>query len=614
MAQKNFFSYVFGGAWRLWDFFCRLVINAVITLLVVVLLLAVFGSRHISVPSSSALVLDMQGDLVEQFSGDPQQRAFSRLLGSKQEPQVRLRDVVDAVEHAKDDDRIKALVLETDGMQNAGLVPLQDVAHAIRDFRKSGKPVFALGDSYTQEQYYLASTAGTVFIHPQGQVFLHGFGIYEPYFKEALDKLGVEVNIFRVGKYKSAVEPFMLTGMSPEARENYNSLLNQLWADYTHDVISARKLPANALDSYIKDMDTNLAAVGGDGARMALKEKLVDKIATEDQMAAAVQKVVGEYRHTFRQVGYQDYVTATNLESGSSVGDGDKVGVIVAEGDIKNGDQPPGVIGGDSTAELIRNARYDDAVKAVVLRVDSPGGSSFASDIILREIELTKEAGKPVVVSMGNLAASGGYWISMAGDEIYASPATITGSIGIFGMLPTFQKSLAKIGIATDGVGTSPISDALDITRSMSPQVKEALQLFINHGYEEFIGKVAKNRHMKVQDVDAIAQGRVWSGEDGKRIGIVDKFGDLQDAVAEAAKLAELGKRYKVQYIEKPLSFYDRMLIGLASDSGDDDSRLAKISQDAFSPWYQRLLKTADLLKVFDDPRGAYAYCFCNIH
>jgi protease IV len=613
MAQKNFFSYVFGGAWRLWDLLCRLVINAVITLIVVVLLVAGFSSRHIIVPSSAALVVDMQGDLVEQFSGDPGQRALGRLLGQKQQPQVRLRDVVDAVEHAKDDDRIKALVLETDGMQSAGLVDLQDVAQAVRDFRKSGKPVFAAGDGYSQEQYYLASTAGTVFIHPQGQVFLRGFGIYEPYFKDALDKLGVEVNVFRVGKYKSAVEPFMLNGMSPEARENYTTLLNQLWADYSRDVTRERKLPPDALDAYIKSLDTNLAAVGGDGARLALKQKLVDKIATDDQMAAAVQKVVGEYRHSFRQVGYQDYLNAVEVESASAVRDGDKVGVIVAEGDIKDGDQPPGVIGGDSTAELIRNARYDDAVKAVVLRVDSPGGSSFASDVILREIELTKEAGKPVVVSMGNLAASGGYWISMAGDQIYASPATITGSIGIFGMLPTFQNSLAKIGITTDGVGTSPLSDALDLTRAMSPQVKEAFQLFINHGYDEFITKVAKNRHMKVPEVDAIAQGRVWSGEDGKRIGIVDRFGNLQDAVAEAAKLADLGKRYQVQYIEKPMSLYDRMLIGLASDSGDEDSRLALLGKDALSPWYQRALKVADLLKVFDDPRGSYAYCFCDV-
>lgn len=613
MSQKNFFTHIFGSLWRFWDFLCRLVINLVITFIVVTLLLAAFGSRHIVVPSSSALVVDLQGELVEQLSGDPGQRALSRLFNQKPPPQTRLRDVVDAIENAKDDKRIKALVLETDGMQGAGLVELEDMARAVRDFRKSQKPVFAVGDSYSQSQYYLAATANTVFIHPQGQVFLRGFGIYEPYFKDALDKLGVEVNVFRVGKYKSAVEPFTLKGMSPEARENYTTLLNQLWGDYTRDVTRARKLPADALDAYIRNLDENLKAADGDGANLAVKQRLVDKIATEDQMADAIEKVVGEERHSFRQVGYLDYLSATRVERGSTMLDGDKIGVVVAAGDIQNGDQPPGTIGGDSTSELIRNARYDDSIKAVVLRVDSGGGSSFASDLILREVELTKEAGKPVVISMGNVAASGGYWISMAGDEIYASPSTITGSIGIFGILPTFQKSLAKLGINTDGVGTTPLSDALDLARPMSPQVKEAFQMFIDHGYQEFIGKVAKNRHMKLAEVDAIAQGRVWSGEDGKRIGIVDKLGDLHDAVAEAAKLAKLDQHYRVQYIEKPLSFYDRLLIGFANDAGDDDSRIPAIRTDTLSPWYQRLMQAADMLKVFDDPRGAYAYCFCNV-
>ena len=278
-----------------------------------------------------------------------------------------------------------------------------------------------------------------------------------------------------------------------------------------------------------------------------------------------------------------------------------------------DGDQPPGSIGGDSTSQLIRQARYDDSVKALVLRVDSPGGSSFASDLILREIQLTKEAGKPVVVSMGNVAASGGYWISMAGDKIYASPSTITGSIGIFGMLPTFQDTLAKIGVHTDGVGTTKLSDAFDVTRSMAPEMKQAFQLTIDHGYHEFITKVARYRHMKVDDVDAIAQGRVWPGSDAKRLGLVDAYGDLDDAVAEAAKLADMGKRYSVDYIEKPPSFLDRLLTGLANDS---DGALADLSPrrcphaGLVRPGSCRL---AASLGVFNDPRGIYAYCFCDV-
>ena len=280
MSEKNFFVHIFGGMWRLWDFLCRLVINAVITVIVLLFLVSSFGSHHVILPSSAALVVDMQGDLVEQFSGDPAQRAINRLLGQKQQLQTRLRDVVGAIDRARDDSRIKALVLETDEMRGAGLEQLQYIGHAIRDFKKSGKPVFALGDSYDQAQYYLASTADTVFIHPQGQVFLRGFGVYQPYFKDALDKLGVEWNVFRVGKYKSAVEPFMRNDMSAEAREDYTGLLGALWGDYQRDVAQARKLPGDAIKNYIDDLPASLAAVDGDGAKLALDARLVDRIAS----------------------------------------------------------------------------------------------------------------------------------------------------------------------------------------------------------------------------------------------------------------------------------------------------------------------------------------------
>jgi protease-4 len=405
----------------------------------------------------------------------------------------------------------------------------------------------------------------------------------------------------------------MLNGMSPEAREDWGGLVTTLWDSYQKDVIRARRLPADALTRYIEDLQTNLAAVGGDGAELALRAKLVDKVATEDEMEAAVVKVVGEANHSFRQVDYLDYLNAVDGENQGAAGGGGKVGVVVAAGDILPGEQPPGSIGGESTAQLIRNARYDDSIRALVLRVDSPGGSTFASDLILREVELTKKAGKPVVISMGSVAASGGYWISMAGDEIFASPDTITGSIGIFGMLPTFQDSLAKIGVHSDGVGTTPLSDAFDITRPMSKEMRSTFQAYIDHGYQEFIGKVAKYRHLKLEEVDAIAQGRVWSGSDAKRIGLVDKFGDLDDAIAAAAKRAELGQHYSVQYIEKPLSFSDRLLIGMADDSNNSRLLSAFARPGTASPWYGKLLQLAQSLDVFSDPRGAYAYCFCDV-
>ena len=610
MSEKNFFVHIFGGMWKIWDFLCRLVINAVVTVLVLLFVVGAFGSRHVVMPSTAALVVDMQGDLVEQFSGDPGERALNRLFGQKQQPQTRLRDVVEAIDKARYDGRIKALVLATDEMRGAGLEQLETVVHAIHDFEKSGKPVFALGDSYDQAQYYLASAANVVFIHPQGAVFLRGFGLYQPYFKDALDKLGVDWNVFRVGKYKSAVEPFIRNDMSPEAREDYTGLLGALWGSYQMEVTRSRKLPGDALKNYVDGLPASLAAVDGDDAKLALQAKLVDRIAEPDQMQEAVAKVVGNANHGFRSVEYRQYLQAVDGDDHGTIG-GDKVGVVVAEGDIMDGDQPPGAIGGDSTSELIREARNDDSIKALVLRVDSPGGSSFASDLILREVQLTKEAGKPVVVSMGDVAASGGYWISMAGDKIYASPSTITGSIGIFGMLPTFQDSLAKLGVHSDGVGTTKLSDAFDLTRSMTPEMKQLFQLSIDHGYQQFITKVAKNRHMKVEDVDAIAQGRVWAGSDAKRLGLVDAYGDQDDAVQAAAKLADLGNRYSVDYIEKQPSFLDRFIMNMAEDT---DAIAPRFGAAAVPSWYGRVMQLAGSLKVFNDPRGIYAYCFCDVH
>lgn len=614
MSDKNFIVHIFGGAWHAWDFICRITINLVVTILLIIFLVAVFASHKINVPSSAALVVDPQGALVEQFSGDPVQRAMNRLLGQKQRPQTRLRDVITAIEQAKTDKRIKALVLETDGLDSAGMADLQDIGHAIQDFKQSGKPVFALGDSYSQAQYYLASMADTVFIHPQGQVFLRGFGIYQPYFKDALQKLGVEWNIFRVGKYKSAVEPFMLNGMSADAREDWGGVLKVLWENYQTDVTKARKLKPAALTDYINSISTNLDKVKGDTAELAVKSGLVDKVANNDEMEAAVIKEVGESNHSFRQIDFRNYVQAMDDSVRTKDISSNEVGVIVAEGDIQDGDQPPGSIGGDSTSELIRKARYDDNVKAVVLRVDSPGGSSFASDLILRQIELTKDAGKPVIISMGDVAASGGYWISMAGDEIYASPTTLTGSIGIFGMIPTFQGTLAKVGIHTDGVGTTPLSDAFDLTRPMSEQMKQLVQLDVDHGYQTFITKVAHNRNMKVDAVNDIAQGRVWSGQEAKKLGLVDKFGNLQDAIKAAAKLGKLGDNYSVRYIEKPISLVDRILISMANDSRSSlGNGLLPQSSLATMPWYGQMTKLADIAKAFTDPRGVYAYCFCNI-
>jgi len=618
MSAYNAFKRIVRTTWSAWGVLCRLVINLVITFIVIgIVAFALYKPR---VPDSTALVVDPQGALVEQYSGDLSERGINGLQGRQARSQTRLRDVVTAIEVAKHDGRIKALVLKTDDMAGGGLLggaalsDLQDIGRAIQDFKGSGKPVFALGASYDQGQYYLASFADTVFIHPQGMVLVRGYGIYQPYFKDALDKLGVEVNVFRVGKYKSAVEPLTLNGMSPAARSDWSGVVNVLWNAYTQDVAKARKLGPEVLSHYIADADTKLAAVGGDTAMLALKAGLVDKIATEDEMAAAVGKVVGEENHGYRQIEYLDYLQAVDNDQQSR--GGNTVGIIVAAGDIQPGDQPPGTIGGDSTSELIRLARYDDSVKAVVLRVDSPGGSAYAADLILREIELLKAAHKPVIVSMGAVAASGGYWISMAGDEILANRTTLTGSIGIFGLFPTFEKALARIGVHSDGVGTTNLSDAFDVSRPMSPLMQKLVTLDIEYGYQQFISKVAQHRHMSVEAVNQVAQGRVWSGLEAKRIGLVDKFGNLHDAIAEAARLGKLGPHYAVRYIEQPPSFEDRLLIAL-SNNGEASlafhpSALLPDTTLTTAPWFSEVRRLAEALKAFTDPRGIYAYCFCN--
>jgi protease-4 len=602
---------------RLWnglDLTRRITANLLFLLLLVFLIYVLFSSDLPRVPAKTALVLAPEGEIVEQLAGDPADRALAELLGDGPE-QTLLRDLLTAIGQAKDDDRVQALVLELGQVGGVGLSQLQDLQEAIRDFKTSGKKVVARADNFTQHSYYLASLADEVHLHDMGMVLLQGYGVFRSFFKEGLDRLEVDVHVFRVGEYKSAVEPFLRNDMSPEAREANLAWLGDLWSAYKTDVAAARELSPEAVEAYVVGFKDLLAAHQGDTARAALEAGLVDHLGSHEDFNDRLVELLGEDEETGRypQIDHESYLKAT--AKAPSLGKKDKIAVIVAQGEILDGSHPPGTVGGDSTAELIRDARRDPQVKALVLRVDSPGGSAFASEIIRQQLSAARAEELPVVVSMGSVAASGGYWISTASDEIWAAPTTITGSIGIFGLVPTFQKPLAKyLGTRVDGVGTTPLSGAFRLDRELAPEAAEAIQLVIERGYQDFLERVAEARDMEPEAVDPIARGRVWSGLAAHRLGLVDQLGDLDEAIASAAKLAEV-EDYEVWYPEPELEWFDQLLLDLAARAvrwtGGD--RRTSSSRPLLHRLGEALEGPARLLARWNDPQHAYAYCFCEV-
>lgn len=589
--------------------FQRFVLGLLFWVIVAGLVFAAFKGRGPRVPDGAALVLNPKGAVVEQLSGDP----LDRIL-SQGEPEVLLKDLMDAIDEAKNDRRIKALVLDLDDLGGVGMSKLLDLKSALTEFKKSGKKIVAAADDFSQEAYFLAAQADEVYLHPMGMVLLTGFGRYVTYYKEGLDRLGLEVHIFRVGEYKSAVEPFMRDSMSEEAKQANLAYLEDMWKIWLKEAAEGRKLKVEQLEDYIDRFKDLIAENRGRAAQMALNARLVDKVANRDEVRERLISLVGEDKqtHDFRKIAFADYLKALGRDRFGQKARGNVVGVVVARGEIFDGTRAPGAIGGDSTAALIRKARMDDSVKAIVLRVDSPGGSAFASEVIRRECAMTRKAGKPIVVSMGSVAASGGYWISTASDRILASPATITGSIGIFGLFPTYDKPLAKyLGMHVDGVGTTPLTGALRMDLPYDPRAGEIIQQIINRGYEDFLERVAEARKMDRDAVDKIARGRVWSGEDALGIGLVDQLGGLPDAVSAAAELAKLGTDFKVRYIEPQMTWKQK----LAADLLSGMARILGLEGDVISDTLgftapaRALAKQAAVFARFNDPKGVYAYC-----
>lgn len=612
--RKSWLSEIIRGLWHLVDMGRRVTVNLIFLALAVLVIAALLGDRGPTVEKGSALVIAPRGPIVDQLSGNPEERALARLLDNE-EPETLLRDVLEAIDKAGSDDRIQALVLDLNRMGGTGQSHLQDVARALGRFEESGKPVIATADSYGRSSYYLAAQADEIYLHDLGLVAVDGFARYRTYYREGLDRLGLDVHVFRVGTYKSAVEPYLRDDMSPAAREANLDWLGDLWDAYVDDVTAARGLEPGALTAFIDQIDDRLQAAHGQMAQAALDAGLVDRIGGRDLLRQRLIDIVGEDEesHSFRQIGYRSYLNAVGREVPDA--NDDVVGVVVARGTILDGTQPPGTIGGDSTAALIRKARHDEHVKALVLRVDSGGGSVFASEVIRRELELTRIAGKPVVASMADVAASGGYFISMAADEIWASSETITGSIGIFAVFPTWDKPLAKyLGMHVDGVATTWLAGALRPDRALDPRLGDVIQQIIENGYNDFITKVAAARHMSVDEVDAIAGGRVWSGDDAHRLGLVDKLGGLEDAVASAATLAGLGDTYGVRTIQRRRTFREDVLLEMVTQVGGwmGTTRLQDPAAVALASVEHRLRHELELFGPGRDPKGLYAYCFCE--
>lgn len=590
------------------DIVRRVLINGFFVLVVLIMVTAIVVNQP-SVPANAVLVINPQGKLVEELEA-PAPNLLS--LGMPNVHQARVRDIADAILAAKDDENIVALRLDLEGMGPSSLAKMQIIAQAIREFKQSGKPVLASGYSFSQGQYYLASTADKIFLNPLGMIELTGLALYQNYFKDALASLGVDVHVFRAGKYKSAVEPFTRNDMSEASKTANQAWMDVMWAAYKTDVAQMRGIDVEHLQEVLDQPATYLKQYQGDFAQMLLQEHLVDELADSeaaDRYLAAEVNWADE--DPMPEVDFQYYLHATNgLPDSDS---GSQVAVITASGVILNGEQPTGTVGSDTLTEMLREARLDDAVKGVVLRVDSPGGSALASEVIRQSLLRLDQSGKPVVVSMGSMAASGGYWISAGAREIWAQPTTVTGSIGVFGMIPNLTRSLDKLGIHTDGLGTTDIAGGMRPDRPMPEQVKSIIQMGVDHTYQRFLSLVAEGRKMSIEQVDAIAQGRVWSGQHAQEIGLVDKLGGLDDAIAATAKYAGLKDDFNIRFMEPPKGPREILAEALFGEAGAFNRILMALGVESRSsaPAYLTamvpLLNEVKSMLQLNDPNHVYA-------
>ncbi len=602
---------IFHHAGRIISLIRNTIVNTIFLLIIVFIAISFFTSDTHEVKKDSILRLTLSGDIVEQRRPSaPFDAVIEELLGMEPEPQqLVLQDILDIVQTAAKDSAISAILLDLHDLGNVGLNQMQAIGNALSLFRQQGKKVISAEDFYTQKQYYLASYADTVIINPMGGVEMHGFGVYPLYYKEALEKLQINYHVFRVGTYKSAIEPIIRDSMSDEVREHNGEWLNALWSNYTRDVTSQRGLPADAISNYIENIEVKLAALNGDTAKLALESHLVDKLLTREGVETYLGSLNGG--SSYSAVTTEAYFAKIKPSLHETEVGNNAIGIIVAEGTILDGQQPAGFIGSDSLGDRIRSARNNNAIKGVVLRINSGGGSAFASEVIRQEILELKKTGKPLVVSMGTMAASGGYWIAADADQIWASPTTITGSIGIFGAIPTFERTLDQLGIHSDGVGTTSLSAGMNLTQPLTPAMKQSIQLTVDNGYARFLSIVENGRKIARDQLSSIAEGRVFSGEKAKELNLVDNLGSLDDAVQATAKLAGLD-HHSVIYVEQKGSMRDHILQTLRISAASFFPEFFSSSTPLHTMYHQIRKGITDFLLI-DDPNNIYAHSMLQL-
>jgi protease-4 len=606
---RSFIGRFFSGLWSVITWTRIAVLNLIFLFVLVIVIVAIRSGSPLPLPKTFALRVAPTGMLVDQRSYvDP----TSMLLGGEnpQESETVVRELIEAINHAAEDKRVTGLVLELDGLFGGGLSKMQEIGVALDNFKTSDKKILAVGNNFTQDQYYLASHADFIYMHDMGSVLLTGYGRYGNYFKSALDKLEINFHVFRSGKFKDAVEPLLRDDMSEESKAHNSQLMNQLWDMYTQNVETRRELPAGSINDYINNLDTKLAQAKGNSAGLAAELGLVDDVINRQRMSEMLIETFGESREEgfYNGVDAREYFADINR---FKLPGENNIGLLVASGTIVDGIQPDGTIGSESFVEMLRSVREDDSIKALVLRIDSGGGSAFASEIIRAEISALRDEGKPVFISMGSVAASGGYWMAAGGDEIWATPSTITGSIGVFGAFPTIEKTLDNLGIHTDGVGTTELAGSLRADRPLSPKVSTIIQLGVDNIYQRFIHLVADARKAEADAIDRVAQGHVWSGVSAKELGLVDHLGDLNEVIAAAAERVELEK-YGVKLVQQPLSPREalfRQILGESASALTPTTLLQQFSSLTALQEVAPLLKPLTELRRMNDPQSIYAAC-----
>ena len=615
---------LFKGLWTGINFSRRLVLNILFLLIVILFIVSLASDNdEIKVADTSVLRLNLNGPIVEEKTYvDPVEAAINdATMGNDEPAEILLDDIIEVIDQATEDKRISVILLDLQKMPNAHLNKLKQITQALERFKAADKKVIASGYYYSQAQYYLAAHANEISMHPYGGVEIQGFAMYPLYFKDALEKLGITQHIFRVGTFKSAVEPFIRNDMSDAAKEANRVWLGALWQEYKQDVTAVRPFDESNFDETMDVFLAKMQAVNGDSGKYALEHQWVDSLKTNQQVRQELIELVGteETGKTFNQVSFKEYLSLIKppIEFDNPVTE--KVAVVVARGTISDGERKAGEIGGDSTAALLRKARLDEKVKAVVLRIDSGGGSMFASEVIRAEVLALKAAGKPVIASMSSVAASGGYWIASAANEIWAAPSTITGSIGVFGNFMTFENTMAKLGVYSDGVATTEMA-GLSVTRPLNEKMAQVIQLSVEDAYQRFLEVVAEARNMTPEQVDKIAQGRVWIASQALELGLIDKLGNKQDAIKAAAELAKLDF-YEVKTIKHSLSGQEQLMqdiFGNASVKAFIGSQTtlqnALSNQASINGLLKQLTSEVESLQDYNDPQGIYARCLvCNI-